>query len=203
MAGPIVDLVVLRGLLADTALRPGLVLPAKVLEREAARGLLLLNGVRVPAQLPPELAAGDVLRVRVTESTAERVTLQVMPDAASGAAPGAAPAALGAGPPTVGLALPGGVRFRVEEREEQAAAGVAAPGRRSIALRFDSPALGRLDFLLTVDEEAAAARVEVAPGAAPTARSAANDLRAALATATGRPARVDVAERQDAVDVRA
>jgi hypothetical protein len=202
MAGPIVDLVVLRGLLADTALRPGLVLPAKVLEREGARGLLLLNGVRVPAQLPPELAAGDVLRVRVTESTAERVTLQVLPDAASGASAGAA-AGPGAPPPTVGLALPGGVRFRVEEREEQVASGTAAPGRRSIALRFDSPALGRLDFLLTVDEEAAAARVEVAPGAAPTARSAAHDLRAALAAATGRAARVDVAERQDAVDVRA
>ncbi len=196
MAGPIVDLVVLRGLLADTALRPGLVLPAKVLEREGARGLLLLNGVRVPAQLPPELAAGDALRVRVQEVTADRLTLQVLPRAET------APSAL-APPPTVGLPLPGGGRFRVEEHEGGAAAGGAAGSRRSIALRFDSPALGRLDFILALDDSAASARVEVAAGAAPAVRSAANELRSGLARATERPASVSVRERGEELDVRA
>ncbi|MDQ3740231.1 MAG: hypothetical protein M3389_04725, partial [Actinomycetota bacterium] len=113
MAGPIVDLVVLRGLFADTALRPGLVLPAKVLERDGPRGMLLLNGVRVPAQLPAELAAGDALRVRVTESTADRITLQVLPRA-EGAPGGTAPGAgAGGAMGTIGLPLPGGARFRV------------------------------------------------------------------------------------------
>jgi hypothetical protein len=38
MAGPIVDLVVLRGIFSDTALKPGAVLAARVIEREGARG---------------------------------------------------------------------------------------------------------------------------------------------------------------------
>lgn len=201
MAGPIVDLVVLRGLLADTALRPGLVLPARVLERDGPRGMLLLNGVRVAAQLPPELAAGDALRVRVTEATSERVTLQVLPRP-EGAAPGGL-AADAARLATVGLPLPGGARFRVEEEGGEAASARGGEARRSVTLRFDSPAHGRLDFLLELDASTAAATVGVAAGAAPLARSAANDLRDALASATGRAARVEVAERAEELDVRA
>ena len=192
MAGPIVDLVLLRGLFADTSLRPGLVLPAKVLERDGARGLLLLNGVRVPAQLPPELAPGDVLRVRVQEVTAERLQLQVVhPDTPTDPAPG-----------TVGLPLPGGARFRVEP-EDAGAAGDPSSQRSAIALRFDSPILGRLDFLLEVDPESAGATVHTAPGASAIARSAANELREALADATERTASVTVREREETLDVRA
>jgi hypothetical protein len=198
VAGPIVDLIVLRGLLADTALRPGLVLPAKVLERDGARGMLLLNGVRVQAQLPPELAAGDALRVRVQEVGRERLTLQVVPGAERAGEAGAA-----APPPTLGLPLPGGARFRVDpEPPGGGASPGGAPGRRSIALRFDSPALGRLDLLLTLDAETAGARVEVAAGAGEVARSAANDLRDGLARATERPASVVVRERSETLDVR-
>ena len=75
VAGPIVDLVLLRGLFTDTALKPGTVLAARVLERDGPKGMLLLNGVRVPAQLPPELAEGDALRVRVAEASSERIHL--------------------------------------------------------------------------------------------------------------------------------
>ncbi|HEX2084298.1 MAG TPA: flagellar hook-length control protein FliK [Solirubrobacteraceae bacterium] len=192
MAGPIVDLVLLRGLFTDTTLRPGIVLAAKVLEREGARGTLLLNGVRVPAQLPPELAAGDALRLRVTEATAERIALQVV-------APDTPP---DPSPATVGLPLPGGARFRVEEHD---AGGAAEPGgeRRAIALRFDSPALGRLDVLLDLDPGAASATVHVAAGAAELARSAANELRDGLADATGRRATVRVEPRPETLDVHA
>ena len=191
MAGPIGDLLLLRGLFADTTLRPGLVLPAKVLEREGARGLLLLNGARVPAQLPPELAAGDVLRVRVQDVSAERLALQVVaPDAATQPSP-----------PTVGLALPGGARFRVDPEPPDDPAAPGPPGRRSVALSFDSPALGRIDFLIDLDPDATTATVGVAAGAADTARSAANELRDGLASATGRAATVGVQER--GVDVRA
>jgi hypothetical protein len=193
MAGPIGDLVLLRGLFTDTALRPGLVLAAKVLEREGPRGLLLLNGARVPAQLPAELAAGDVLRVRVQEVTAERLALQVVhPDTPTDPAPG-----------TVGLPLPGGARFRVERGLSNAAAGDASPGRSAIALRFDSPSLGRLDFLLEVDPDSAGATVHVAAGAADVARSGAKELREALADATDRAATVTVREREETLDVRA
>lgn len=186
MAGPIVDLVLLRGLFADTALRPGLVLAAKVLERDGPRGLLLLNGARVAAQLPPELAAGDVLRVRVQEVGAERLTLQVLPRADT-------PAEAGAPPPPVGLPLPGGARFRAE-RDESGPAAAGTAESHVIRLRFDSPALGPLDFLLRVDPDATSATVHVATGAAQAVGSAANELRDALASATERPATVRVEE---------
>jgi hypothetical protein len=191
MAGPIVDLVLLRGLFADTALRPGLVLAAKVLERDGPRGLLLLNGVRVPAQLPPQLAAGDVLRVRVQEVTPERLALQVVPPDTPATEPSA---------PALGLPLPGGARFRVEPYGAPAPAGPSAQ-RRAVRLRFDSPALGPLDVLLEVDSDRAAATVHVATGAADVVGSAANELRDALASATGRRATVVVEEH--GFDVRA
>ncbi|HEX8085832.1 MAG TPA: hypothetical protein VF529_16185 [Solirubrobacteraceae bacterium] len=195
MAGPIADLVLLRGLFTDTSLRPGTVLAAKILERDGPRGTLLLNGVRVPAQLPPELAAGAALRVRVTEATSERLLLQVLPpaDPAASATPP---------PPTVGIPLPGGARFRVEEHEGGAGPDARGGGRRSIALRFDSPALGRLDFLIDLEPEAATATVGVAAGAADTVRSAANELRTGLAEATDRPATVRVEPRAESLDVR-
>lgn len=192
MAGPIVDLVLLRGLFADTSLRPGLVLAAKVLERDGPRGLLLLNGARVPAQLPPQLAAGDVLRVRVTEVTPERLALQVVPPDT----PTSEPA-----PPTLGLPLPGGARFRVDPDTTAQPGGVTPGSSARIRLRFDSPALGPLDFLLEVGPEIASATVHVATGAAEVVGSAANELRDALAGATGRPATVRVEEH--GFDVRA
>ncbi len=190
MAGPIVDLVLLRGLLADTALRPGTVLAARVLDREGPRGTLLLAGVRVSAQLPPELLAGTAVRLRVTEASAERVALQVVP-----------PNTAEGGPPTVGLALPGGARLRVDPDPPEAQGGERGAGRRSIGLRFDSPALGPIDFVIDLDREATSATVHVASGAADLARSAANELRDGLADATSRPAAVRIEER--GVDVRA
>ncbi len=190
MAGPIVDLVLLRGLFADTTLRPGVVLAARVLDREGPRGTLLLGGVRVSAQLPPELAAGTAVRLRVTEAGPERIALQVVP-------PGSPDAA----PPTVGLALPGGARLRVEPDPPEAQTVPREAERRSVALRFDSPALGLIDLLVDLAPDAASATVRVAPGAAAVARSAANDLRDGLAQATHRAASARVEER--GVDVRA
>lgn len=192
VAGPIGDLVLLRGLFADTTLRPGLVLAAKVLEREGARGLLLLNGARVPAQLPAELAAGDVLRVRVTEVTPERLALQVVPPDT----PTSEPAA-----PALGLPLPGGARFRIEPDSRDVPRGDTPADPAAIRLRFDSPALGPLDFLLEVGPDATSATVRVATGAAAVVGSAANELRDALTQATGRVATVRVEEL--GFDVRA
>ena len=194
MAGPIGDLVLLRGLFTDTALRPGVVLAARVLEREGPRGTLLLNGARVAAQLPPGLAAGDVLRVRVQEVSTERLALQVIPRPDS-----SSPAPV----PTIGLPLPGGAHLRVDPDPPAAGGDPASPARRSIAVRFDSPALGRIDFLIDLDPDAVTTTVGVAAGAADRARSAANDLREGLESATGRPATVTIDPRAEELDVRA
>jgi hypothetical protein len=194
VAGPISDLLVLRGLFTDQPLRTGAVMAARVVEREGQRGTLLLHGVRVPAQLPPDLQVGDALRVRVQEATPERVVLQVVAQNPQQQAIAAA---------AYGLTLPGGVHARVvKEREAAAARAENAP--RTVTLRFDSPALGRLDFVLDLDPQAVSATVHVSAGdPARHAREASGDLRDALRDATARPATVSVHAREETLDVRA
>ena len=199
MAGPIADLVLLRGLFKDTTLRPGMILGARVLDRQGDRGTLLLNGVRVPAQLPAELAAGAALRVRVQEATAERISLQVVPPGSplTPADPGVAAYALG---------LPGGAQAKllVEPDAEGEEAARGGGGRRSVTLRFDSPALGRMDFVIDLEAAAVSSAVHTTAGApAALAQEASGELERALAAATERPAKVTVVPRGETLDVRA
>lgn len=198
MAGPIVDLVLLRGLFSDTTLKPGTVLAARVLQREGPQGMLLLNGVRVPAQLPENLAEGDAMRLRVAEASSERIVLQVVQQGAPSAPPGQTP------PAALALALPGGAHVRVMEEESAEGGGRGATGRRSVTLRYDSPALGRLDFVLDLEAQAVSGTVHATAGdPAARARAAAGELQAGLSAATGRPATVAVREREETLDVRA
>lgn len=195
VAGPISELLVLRGLFTDQPLRAGAVMAARVVEREGQRGTLLLNGVRVPAQLPPELEVGDALRVRVQEATPDRITLQVVAQSSQQQAAAAA---------AYGLVLPGAVHARVAKEREAEARGGAPGAPRTVTLRFDSPALGRLDFVLDLDPQAISATVHVSAGdPARQAREASGALRDALRDATSRPASVSVHAREETLDVRA
>jgi hypothetical protein len=196
VAGPISDLVVLRGLFTDQPLRTGAVMAARVVEREGQRGTLLLYGVRVPAQLPPDLDVGDALRVRVQEATPERVVLQVVGQAAQQQA---------VPPAAYAFVLPGGVHARVSmEGGSEGGERRAEGGPRTMTLRFDSPALGRLDFVLDLDPRAVSAAVHVSAGdPARRAREASGQLRDALREATVRPATVSVHAREETLDVRA
>ena len=198
MAGPIVDAVVLRGLFTDTSLKTGAVLAARVLDRDGPKGTLLLNGVRVPAQLPSDLLEGDAFRVRIAEASAERIVLQVVQQGAPSAPPGQTP------PAALALALPGGAHVRVMEEESGSGGGGEAAGRRSITLRYDSPALGRLDFVLDLEAGSVSGTVHAPAGdPAARARAAAPELQSGLSAATGRPATVTVRDRGETLDVRA
>jgi hypothetical protein len=179
MAGP-VDLVLLRGLLADLPLREGALLGAKVLERQGARGLLALEGGRVWATLPEGVEAGARLRLRVVEASGERVHLKVVEAPAEQASPAAAYA----------FALPGGVAARVEVQEREAASGRCAENpARTVLLRVDTPSLGRLDLRVS----ASAVNVQAAAGEpVARAREEADGLRAALQAALGRAVPVTV-----------
>jgi hypothetical protein len=179
MAGP-VDLVLLRGLLADLPLREGAVLGAKVLERQGARGLLALAGGRVWATLPEGIEAGARLRLRVVEAGAERVHLKVVEAPAEQMPPAAAYA----------FALPGGVAARVEVQEREESAGRSGERvARTVLLRVDTPSLGRLDLRVS----ASAVDVHAAAGEpVARARAEAEGLRSALQAALGRAVPVTV-----------
>jgi hypothetical protein len=191
---------VLRTFAPDLPLPVGAVLGGRVLSREGDRGMLLLAGARVAAQLPDGVAAGDRLRLRVEDTSGDRLVLKVLEPAQ---APIPAQSQLAALTP---LALPGGgtARLFVEPDEEAAAGRSGAEPPRSIFLRYDSPVLGRVDVALTLTGQAIGAAVQLSSGEpAQLARSESASLQGALATAASRPALVQVLSRDETVDLRA
>jgi len=187
-----VQAALLRANMPELVLRPGLMLPAKVLERAGQHGILLLAGTPLSAELPDELEAGTRLRLRVEEVGADRVVLRAVD---TPAAPGAQPLQP---PPDVALPLPGGLQaeVRVTERaKEESRRGGNEPA--AVALAYDSPALGTLDLRLVLQPGAGLTVTVGATAGAPEdrVRAAADGLRAALAEATGLPASVRVVGR--------
>jgi hypothetical protein len=189
-----VNLVLLRGLLPDLSLTPGTMVTGRVLDART----LSLAGVRLAAQLPEGVAAGQVLRLRVAETSTDRIHLRIVEAAGQQATEAAAPQV----PPSAyQLALPGGAvaRVHVEEREE--ADGKRGAGQaRSVVVRYDSPTLGRLDIRL----DASSAAVHVSDGdPAARVRAAADQLRDALTEAGGAPVLVTVHPRAQTLNVQA
>jgi hypothetical protein len=186
-----VEAALLRAQLPELVLRPGMTLPARVMERHGQMGLLLLAGTPLAAQLPDELKAGDRLRLRV-EDVGEQVLLRTVDSPASGTQQ-----AQQTPPPEVALPLPGGRQAEIRVTE-QAAERRGDDEPVTVALDYDSPALGTLDLRLVQQPGGAGIQVTVgAMAGAPEerARAAAEELRAALADATGLPATVRVVGR--------
>ena len=185
----------------ETPLKPGPVLPARVL----AGGAILLAGVRLAATLPPGLEPGAVLRLKVREATGERLLLQVVEqvqphEAAQDAAPASAPV------PTFPVELPAGAtaRLLVEPDAEGSTEEARGGARHTVTLRYESAGLGRVDLALTLDGAAVRAVAHAPAGeVAERLRAATGDLRAALSGALGRPASVDIVARAEVFNAQA
>jgi hypothetical protein len=177
----------LREALPDLALRPGASVVARVASRGEQMGVLVLAGVPLTAQLPEAVRAGETLRLRVTDVTPERVTLQLEP-------PQGAP--VGQPPPPARQDAP---RVAVGEPPRRRLEGGEAVD--SVALAFTSDALGRLD--LRIDLRAGSVQVTVdTPGGQvqDLAHGEAPRLRDGLVVKVGREAAVDVRPRRESVD---
>jgi hypothetical protein len=193
-----VNLVLLRGLLPSLSLTPGTMLTARVLDART----LSLAGVRLAAQLPAGVAAGQVLRLRVQEASTEQIHLRIVETATGQSQATEQAAAPQVPPPAYQLALPGGAvaRVHVEEREEGEGGKGAGGAARSVVVRYDSPTLGRLDIRL----DASSAAVHVSDGdPALRVRAAADQLRDALTQAGGAPVLVTVHPRAQTLNVQA
>jgi len=193
-----VNLVLLRGLLPDLSLTPGTMVTARVLDART----LSIAGVRLAAQLPGSVAAGQVLRLRVAETSTERIHLQIVDTAGQAQSAEQAAAAPQVPPSAYQLALPGGAvaRVHVEEREEAEGGTRGAGAARAVVVRYDSPTLGRLDIRL----DASSAAVHVSDGdPAARVRAAADQLRDALTAAGGAPVLVTVHPREQTLNVQA
>ena len=67
----------LRAQLPEVPIREGASLMARVASRGETHAVIVIAGVPVTAKLPPEVEAGAVLKLKVKEVTAERVTMQI------------------------------------------------------------------------------------------------------------------------------
>ncbi|MBJ7331553.1 MAG: hypothetical protein JHC95_16790 [Solirubrobacteraceae bacterium] len=201
-----VEFVLLRGsLFADIALKPGSMVSGRVLEMFGnGRGLMTLGGVKVDAQLPDNVRAGNVLRMQVTESLDERLTLRVVEQLQPQAAQ--ATGAL-AQMPLVGMPLPGGATARILVDPEETSEGGSRGGEnsvRTLVLRYDSDLLGRMDVVVRLQDEQVTATVLATPGEPVTAaREGADELRGKLREAASRPAQVIISGRAEALNVQA
>jgi hypothetical protein len=181
----------LQQAMPELALRPGASVVARVASRGEHAGVLVLAGVPLTAQLPAEVQAGATLRLKVHEVTPERVTLQLdgppLPPPGTEAPP----------PPRAD------VPDRVAIGEPPRRRAVDGEDRSSVALTFQSAALGRLDLRI----ELTAGKVEVVVDTPAAVHDLVQDqagrLRDGLAVRTERAAEVRVRPRREPVDVYA
>jgi hypothetical protein len=194
-----VQLIMLQQVMPDVTLRTGQSLLARVAERHGDRGILMIGGQPLVAQLPENVRSGDVLKLAVRDVTAEQVVMQMHEGKE-------APQTAQQGQPTAVLVpFPGGPPAHIVVDDQASGGEGAGEGDvAAIALTYESPALGPINLRLGMDAANVVAEVRVAAGAPlELAGAAADVLRDALAAATERVASVTVAPRPGSFDVSA
>jgi len=173
----------------ELTLRPGASIVARVLSRGEGHGVLVIAGVPLSAQLPKDVGrTGETLRLNVTDVTPERVTLQLDQVLLPGGQPPPAPAD----------------RPRVTVQDRPHKVIVDGEERSTVALSFQSEALGRLDLRLEVGGTRVRAGVAAPPGRSfELAEAAGARLQAGLHASTGLEADVLVTRRHDPLDLYA
>jgi len=191
-----VEAAMLRGLLPDLVLREGMRVVVSVAERAGQRGIIVLAGTPLAAQLPDDVQPGDVLRLIVTETSSERIVLRIADAQDAQQAP----------PAGVPVPLPEGMsaRITVAERDADGSSGSDA-GQHEVRLTYASARLGAIDLHLALaGGEALRINVRARVGAPfELAERHAAELQDAIVAATGKAAQVLVSPRQDPLDVYA
>jgi hypothetical protein len=189
----------LRAQLPDVPLREGASMMARVASRGDSLAVIVIAGIPVTAQIPPEVEAGATLKLKVQEVTPERVTLRIEPQQ-----PAQVPTATTPTPLVGTAAAPRQLPARVEV-EEPPARRRGADGEPAdvVALSFNSPTLGRLDLRLELRGDRLLAEVTT-PAGRPHAIAAEGSerLRAKLEQ-SGLDATVNVRPRHTPLDLYA
>jgi hypothetical protein len=188
------DLALLKLQLPELVLRPGMSVVARVASRgEGSAASLVLAGALLKATVPEEVRAGDTLRLTVAETSPERVVLRL-----DSAAPPVDPSA----PPPAAPPPPPPPRS-IDADGDAAGRGPGAGGPASVSLRYETPALGRLDLRLERGPEGISVVVGAPAGSFPLADARADALREALETRLGTRASVRVTPRREPFDAYA
>ena len=192
MVDPVVSVAtaLLRAQLPEVSLREGQSVMARVASRGEGRGVLVLAGIPLTAQLPPGIESGATLKLRIEEVSQERVVMRMEGQPVN-------PLAAGPAPPR-----PDTPTLAVGEPPRRAPGG--EEGGAGVSLAFVSPALGRIDLRIDLAAGAVQVGVETPAGRAyEAADSSAERLRATLETSLDRPASVRVTPRREPLDVYA
>jgi hypothetical protein len=196
----------LRNQLPDVTIREGTSIMARVLSKGEGHAVITIAGIPVTAKVPPEVAAGATLKLKVQEVTPERVTLQIEPQQPGLTAPAAAPATQASPNQVIGAFAPGTQPLQAKvEVEERPARRQGADGEPAdvVSLTFTSPTLGRLDLRLELRGERLLTEITT-PAGRPNeiANEGAERLRATL-EASGLEATVKVRPRHEPLDLYA
>jgi hypothetical protein len=191
-----VQLITLQQVMPDVTLRLGQSLLARVAERHGDRGILMVAGQPLVATLPENVRAGDVLKLAVRDITAEQVVMQMHE--------GKEAAQAQARQDAVPLAFPGQPPSQIIVDDQPSSSTSDEGDVSTVALTYESPALGAFNFRLGMDGSRIVCEVRTQAGA-PTeiASAAAEALQQRLAAVTDRAASVTVAPRPGSFNVSA
>jgi flagellar hook-length control protein FliK len=182
----------LRAQLPDVPLREGATLMARVASRGESHAVIVLAGIPVTAQVPPEVQAGATLKLKVLQVTPERVTLQLDP-------------ATTPPPAVLNAPAPAHVPRPEVQVDESPARRRDADGEEvsTVSLAFTSPTLGRLDLRLELRGERLLAEVTTPAGPAHQIATAGIERLRAKLTEAGLEPTVRVRPRHTPLDVYA
>src|SRR3954452_3985220 len=131
----------LRTQLPDVPIREGATMLAWVAAKGEGHAVLVIAGMPLTAEVPPDVPAGATLKLKVKDVTAERVWLQIEPQ------PATTPTLAQAAPP---MELRAHVAVEEPPARRRGADGELAD---IVTLAFNSPTLGRLDLRLELRGE--------------------------------------------------
>jgi hypothetical protein len=189
----------LRAQLPDVPLREGASMMARVASRGDSLAVIVIAGIPVTAQIPPEVEAGATLKLKVQEVTPERVTLRIEPQQ-----PAQVQTPTTATPLVGTAAAPMQLPARVEV-EEPPARRRGADGEPAdvVSLSFNSPTLGRLDLRLELRGERLLAEVTTPAGRPHAVASQGSERLRAKLEESGLDATVNVRPRHTPLDLYA
>jgi hypothetical protein len=193
MVDPIqVTAALLRTQLPDITLREGASVMARVASRGESHAVIVIAGIPLTAQVPPDVEAGATLKLRIQDVTPERVTLQIEPQPATQA-------------PTFAQAAPPMELRSQLQVEEPPARRRGADGEPAdvVSLAFTSPVLGRLDLRLELRGDRLLAEVTTPAGRPHVVATDASERLRANLEAVGLDATVKVRPRHTPLDLYA
>jgi hypothetical protein len=174
---------------------------ARVASRGDTHAVIVIAGIPVTAQIPPEVAAGATLKLKVEEVTPERVTLRIDPQLP-------AQVQTQTPTPTVGNAPWAGgdpimqPKVEVEERPARRSGADGEPAD-VVSLAFTSPTLGRLDLRLELRGDRLLAEVTTPAGRPHAVATEGSERLRAKLEASGLAATVNVRPRHTPLDLYA